>query len=78
MKTAIIFNSFDFGLSYYVLEGDWTRHDGETINVTENSEELCDAFYDLTGRLKHQKSTRDEFVQAVRAGCPVIECGEAS
>jgi hypothetical protein len=80
MKTAFLFNEFDYGVSFFILDGDYTHLDGVYVNSVDCEEdassELTNLMYDpVDGHMLHRKATKDEFVQAIQNGAAMIVCG---
>ena len=81
MKTALLFNEFDCGISFFILDGDYIHLDDVYVNSVdcegeEETDELTDLMYDpVDGHMLHRKVTKDEFVQAIQNGAAMIVCG---
>lgn len=75
MKTVLIWNEFELGIRFAVVEDDWTRFNGVYVNSTQaQCAELTDLVFDDQGDYKI--AFQPEFpVQAVKDGAQVIICG---
>lgn len=89
MQTAIIFNEFREGLKYICLQGDYTHFHGIYINLSgapdgvdltdDEYQEVCnnlsEVLYDKAGNFVNEQLTLQEFVEKIREGAELIECG---
>lgn len=79
MRTAIIFNQFSEGITYCVLNGDYSHFQGKYINSSdlteEETNEICRAFYDENWEFSPSSLTLDEFRQEIVNGAKLVECG---
>lgn len=83
MKTIVIWNQFDYGVQYFVLDGDYSRFEGVFIGSTENQElqeELIKLLYTEdgveTGKIEFLKKFPTDLFYKERLGTViVIECG---
>jgi hypothetical protein len=78
MKTAIIFNQFEEGISYHVINGDYSHLLNVYINGNAEQElinELNSLIFDEEGYSTKGKVSLDQFAEAISAGAKPIECG---
>lgn len=81
-QTVLIYNMYDLGLKFYVVDGDWSRFEGVYINEfskDKSCQKLQSEFYDL---LYDRESGEDHFkaldrfpVEAVKNGAIVVIAG---
>lgn len=77
MKTAIIFNQFEEGISYHVFDGDYRHLHNTYVNGGEEEKEdqLTKIIQDSEGYATKGKVSLDQFSEAISAGAKLIECG---
>lgn len=77
MKTAIIYNQFEEGISYHVIDGDYSHLHNVYVNGGEEEKEdqLLDIIQDSEGYATKGKVSLQQFSQAISAGAKLIECG---
>jgi hypothetical protein len=77
MKTAIIYNQFEEGISYHVINGDYSHLHSVYVNGDEEEKEdqLLEIIQDSEGYATKGKVSLDQFAEAISAGAKLIECG---
>lgn len=81
-RTVLIYNMYDLGLKFYVVDGDWSRFEGVYINEFSNDKdrqnlqsEFCDLMYDRESGEDHFTALDKFPVEAVREGASVVITG---
>jgi len=81
-KTVLIFNMYDMGLKFYVLDGDQSRFEGCYINEYSNDKDrqrlladFCDFMYDRESGDDHYEALDKFPVDAVKNGAIVVIAG---
>lgn len=77
MKTAIIYNQFEEGISYHVISGDFSHLHKIYVNGGEEEKEnqLLEIIQDPEGYATKGKVSLKQFAKAISAGAKLIECG---
>lgn len=78
MRTAIIYNNGPYSIRYALVEGDWSRFQGVYINQGKNvalEDDLCSNIYNDCGESEIKFIKLYEFIQCIRYGVVVIQCG---
>lgn len=77
MKTVIIFNQFEEGLTYHVVEGDHRQLHEVYVNGGEEKkeDELIGLLQDKNGYHTIGKISIEEFAKEIANGAALIECG---
>lgn len=77
MKTAIIYNQFEEGISYHVIDGDYSHLHNVYVNGDEEEKEdqLLGILNDSEGYATKGKVNLQKFSLAISAGAELIECG---
>ena len=60
MKTLIIYNECDYGISYFIVDGDYSRFNNSIINCVNGNgfeDEFVAWFYDSEGKKNFETST---------------------
>jgi hypothetical protein len=78
MVTIIIFNQYEFGITYHVFKGDYSYLNGIYINQSDNWDELNKLLYGKIegGSKPLNKITLEEFNNIIiNNKVKIIECG---
>ena len=83
MKSVLIYNMFDYGLKYYVVDGDWSRFEDIYVNQATRDKavealqmELSGLMWDEENEGKDRYTPEDKFpIQAVKDDAIVVTCG---
>lgn len=77
MKTAIIYNQFEEGVSYHVIEGDYIHLHNVYVNGGEEEKEdqLLGILNNSEGYATKGKVSLQHFAEEISAGAKLIECG---
>jgi hypothetical protein len=82
MKTIVIWNTFDYGLKFFVVEGDLRKFHNVYVGVVDNQElqeELAQLMWDEEGNNRPLSEYEDFPVDVILDNRPgsvfVIECG---